>query len=154
MPKKLTLNEFIERAKKVHGDKYDYSKVEYLNSSSKLEQQVCLSLNRYNIEYEEQKTFDWLIYKSNLKLDFYLPNYNIAIECQGEQHYRPVDTFGGQESFITTQKRDKVKKELCEQHGIKVFYLSDKKNTIIDVYTDIDKLINEIIANKRKSGKI
>lgn len=28
----LTKDEFIERAKKVHGDKYDYSKVEYINS--------------------------------------------------------------------------------------------------------------------------
>ena len=31
-----TTEEFIEKAKKVHGDKYDYSKVEYVNSSSKV----------------------------------------------------------------------------------------------------------------------
>lgn len=31
MPKKLTTENFIERAKKVHGDKYNYSKVEYLD---------------------------------------------------------------------------------------------------------------------------
>lgn len=28
---------FIEKAKKVYGDKYDYSKVEYKNCSSKVE---------------------------------------------------------------------------------------------------------------------
>ena len=32
--KKLTQNEFIARAKEIHGDKYDYSKVEYKNSKT------------------------------------------------------------------------------------------------------------------------
>lgn len=38
MPRKLTQDEFIERAKIVHGDKYDYSKVKYVNSQTK----VCI----------------------------------------------------------------------------------------------------------------
>lgn len=38
MPKKLTQEEFIHRAKEIHGDKYDYSKVEYVNSTTK----VCI----------------------------------------------------------------------------------------------------------------
>jgi hypothetical protein len=32
------LERFINKAKKVHGDKYDYSKVEYVNSQTK----VCI----------------------------------------------------------------------------------------------------------------
>jgi len=36
MPKKKTTEEFIQDAIKVHGDRYDYSKVEYKNSSSKV----------------------------------------------------------------------------------------------------------------------
>lgn len=36
MGKKLTQEEFIEKAKKVHGDKYDYSKVEYVNRRTKI----------------------------------------------------------------------------------------------------------------------
>ena len=36
--KKITTEEFINRAKKVHGDKYDYSKVEYKNAHTK----VCI----------------------------------------------------------------------------------------------------------------
>ena len=38
MAKKSTTKEFIEKAKQVHGDKYDYSKVEYVRSSEK----VCI----------------------------------------------------------------------------------------------------------------
>ena len=38
MSKKLTTEEFIEKARKIHSDKYDYSKVEYVNSKTK----VCI----------------------------------------------------------------------------------------------------------------
>ena len=34
--RRLTTEEFIEKARKVHGDKYDYSKVEYKNKRSKV----------------------------------------------------------------------------------------------------------------------
>lgn len=34
--KKLTTEQFIEKAKKVHGDKYDYTKVSYINAHSKV----------------------------------------------------------------------------------------------------------------------
>ena len=36
--KKITTEEFIKRAKEVHGNKYDYSKVEYINNKIK----VCI----------------------------------------------------------------------------------------------------------------
>ena len=36
MAKKLTTADFVERAKKSHGDKYDYSKVDYINGTTKV----------------------------------------------------------------------------------------------------------------------
>ena len=38
MGKKITTEEFIEKARKIHGDKYDYSKVEYKGANEK----VCI----------------------------------------------------------------------------------------------------------------
>lgn len=38
MVKRLTNDEFIKRARNTHGDKYDYSKVEYINAQTK----VCI----------------------------------------------------------------------------------------------------------------
>ena len=35
--RRLTLATFLERAKKIHGDKYNYAKVKYLNNSTKVE---------------------------------------------------------------------------------------------------------------------
>jgi len=37
MPRKLTTSEYIEKAKKAHGDKYDYSNVTYISSQTKIE---------------------------------------------------------------------------------------------------------------------
>lgn len=36
MTKKLTTKEFIEKAQKIHNNKYDYSKVEYVNAHMKI----------------------------------------------------------------------------------------------------------------------
>lgn len=37
MPKKLTIDEFIEKSKMIHGNRYDYSKVKYVNTYTKVE---------------------------------------------------------------------------------------------------------------------
>jgi lysophospholipase L1-like esterase len=61
-----------------------------------LETEISLFLEREGIEYEEQKKFPWL---KNYRLDFYLPQYNVAIECQGRQHFEAVEQFGGEEQL-------------------------------------------------------
>ena len=43
MLKKLTTKEFITKAKKVHGDKYNYSKVNYINNKTK----VCIICKKH-----------------------------------------------------------------------------------------------------------
>ena len=42
----LSLQEFIEKARKVHGDKYDYSSVEYKNSGTKVKI-FCIKCSKY-----------------------------------------------------------------------------------------------------------
>lgn len=37
MAKKLTTEEFIYKSRLIHGDKYDYSQVKYINASIKVE---------------------------------------------------------------------------------------------------------------------
>lgn len=114
---------------------------------SHLERYIRNLLFENNIEFVSQKNFDWLLFQKNLYLDFYLPDYNIAIECQGEQHYRAVNYFGGEEQFKISQERDKSKKQLCEEHGIKVLYFSDKKYAD-GIIIDKDILLEEILKNE------
>ncbi len=51
-------------------------------------------------------------------LDVFIPDQNIAIEYQGQQHYEVVPIFGGKEAFRTRQQLDAQKAEGCLQHGV------------------------------------
>ena len=153
---KKTKEELIKQIKLIHGEKYDTSKIVYINNytdvilicpihgefkltphnllcgkqgcpkcnRSKLETEMSFFLERNGIEFEEQKKFEWL---GNLELDFYLPKHNIAIECQGIQHFKPIKTFGGNKAFEMQTEWDKKKRQLCEEHGIKLLYFSNSK---------------------------
>ena len=147
---------FVKRANKVHHNKYDYSKVEYNSlhediqivcpvhgefwqkgthhldgigcpkcNQSHLENDVKNLLQTNHIPFETQKHFDWL---GLLSLDFYLPKQRIAIECQGGQHFRPIEYFGGEKSYLYQVERDNRKQSLCEEHNIKILYYSNKEN--------------------------
>ncbi|CAO1296052.1 unnamed protein product [Diamesa hyperborea] len=57
----------------------------------------------------------WL---ERMRFDIFIPELNLAIEYQGQQHYQPVSVFGGIEGHTRTLERDALKKKLCEKHGI------------------------------------
>ena len=150
----LGVENFIDRAREIHGDKYDYSKVEYVNNhtkvciicpkhgefwqtpnrhlcgcgcpicnESKLEREVNKLLIENKINFEYQKKFDWLDKQS---LDFYLPEYNIAIECQGRQHFMcDLNGWNNIEHLHKTLLLDKRKMELCLKHNIVILYYSN-----------------------------
>lgn len=72
-----------------------------------------LELN--GIEFIQEKRFDDCRDNKPLPFDFYLPNYNLIIEFDGEQHYEPKF---GECSFVQTQKHDQIKNEYCKLHNI------------------------------------
>lgn len=83
-------------------------------------------LKKHKIDYVQQKTFEWLKVKDNLRLDFYLPKYNIAIECQGEQHFKSIEIFGGEEAFQKRKEYDYIKKKLCDENKLAITYITYK----------------------------
>ena len=176
--KKLDGEYFIEKAKKVHGDKYDYSIINYKNYSTKvciickehgefwqtpnshlfgagcpscpqsnLEGEMRQFLLNHSIRFEQEKSFDWLKLNKRLYLDFYLPDYNIAIECQGLQHFKPIDLFGGEDFFKKTLERDSKKYNLCKKNGIEVIYftnvLESTPYNVINNFTELLDIINK-----------
>ena len=108
-----------------------------------MEANIREELQKENIKFEQQKTFNWLKYKRNLFLDFYCDDYKLAIEVQGDQHYVSIERFGGQEDFKLRQDRDRVKKALCEEHGIKMFYITKKNYSLNEVLEYINETSNE-----------
>ncbi len=125
--------------------------------NSKQENIVRRFLEYEKIKFEEQKTFSWLKRKKKMFLDFYLPEYNIGIECQGSQHFGIVSGWGyvmEEKDYIDLYERDRLKHELCKHRGIKILYYCYYKGWVpeeyIDtVYTTKKDLINAIEYNKR-----
>ena len=54
------------------------------------------------------------------RLDIYIPDLALAIEHQGEQHYRPIGGFGGEEGFAKARERDERKSSLCLANGVTI----------------------------------
>ena len=42
----------------------------------------------------------------------------LAFEFQGQQHYEPVEHWGGINALEDLRKRDKRKRSLCQKHGV------------------------------------
>ena len=57
-------------------------------------------------------------------MDFYLPEYSVAIECQGIQHFEPIEFFGGKKTFEYIKILDKNKFILCNENNINLFYIN------------------------------
>lgn len=65
---------------------------------------------------------------SQLSLDFYLPHRRVAIEVQGQQHFKFVPHFHGNKlAFAEMKRRDMVKKEWCRKNGIELIELNYDK---------------------------
>lgn len=91
-------------------------------NESWMEKSIRLFLDKIGIQYESQKKFDWL---RRMSLDFYLPEYNIGIECQGLQHFEPTDYFGGEEEFRKRLSMDEEKFQKCREQAISMLYVAD-----------------------------
>jgi len=60
--------------------------------------------------------------------DIWFPNWKIAVEYHGKQHFEPVEYFGGIEGLKKTQERDTKKKNLAEKHGVKLLIIKEDDN--------------------------
>ena len=157
-----TLNSkvFLERANKKFNHKYIYDLSNYINLNSKIkitcpihgefEQKANIHLDSLGCPYcilksqnallEKLKmtfpneTFIWE-YKAEWlgrqSIDICIEKYKIGVEYDGEQHFRPVDFFGGIESFQKQIENDALKNRKCKENGFYLFRL--KFN-----YTDSD----------------
>lgn len=114
-------------------------------NKSNLENEIEKLLCEENIAYISQVTSKYFKWLKKQSLDFYLPEYKIAIECQGKQHFEPREHFGGKDGFDKVINRDNIKRELCEKEGIKLLYYANYKyNFPYKVTIDKQELLKEI----------
>ena len=158
---KLSNKDFVTKSKDVHGGKYDYSKSECLIKSTKVvilcpihgrfrctairhmnglgcpkctetkgELKVRRFLERNEIKYIQEYTLPGTLYR----LDFYLPDLNIAIEYDGAQHFQPVRKWGGMDGLNKTISRDYEKDIICNESGIELIRIAYLQYFVLEKY--------------------
>ena len=146
--------DFVLKAKQVHGDKYNYDEVIYIRShlkvkigcpehgcfeqtpnnhlSKKAGCPVCnsskgeLRISEILIKHKIKFVREYRIPNINVRFeyDFYLPDYNLLIEFQGIQHYESIEYFGGEENLRYVKRNDIFKKALAREVKIKLIEFS------------------------------
>ena len=157
---KKTLEQFLKEAKSIHGDKYDYSLVEYINTNTKVkiicpkhgvylkepkihiysasgcpickssvgEKKIERVLENHNIKFLKEYSFIGCRYKQPLRFDFYLPEHNVCVEFDGDQHFVKLDYEEDDNDFKIRQIRDNIKNEYCKMNNIQLIRIRGKQD--------------------------
>lgn len=105
---------------------------------------LYLTENGYN--FEAEKRFDDLRDRYPLRFDFYLPDYKIAIEYDGKQHFEPIafyETQNAVDEFEGVKRRDAIKEKYCNENGIKLIRI---RYDVKDIEEHLDEKLSEIIT--------
>lgn len=175
---KLNLIEFIEKANKIHNDKYDYSKVNYTNNKNniviicnqhgefiqqpyvhllshgcpscinKTEFKLYTSLKDLYPTIKRQYKVNWCKNKLYLPFDFAIEELKIIIELDGEQHFKQISNWTSPEVQI---EKDKFKTNCANNNGFSVIRIlqNDVLNDSFDWISEIHLNIVKIIEEKK-----
>lgn len=105
------------------------------NKISSLELEFENMLKCENIQYIYQYSLNQCRDTLPLPFDFYIKNYDVLVEIDGEGHYHPcnfnqISNEEALKSFNIIKKHDKIKDDYCEANGIKLiripYYMFNK----------------------------
>ena len=157
---------FIEKAKRIHKDKYDYSKVKYVSAfenvilqcskhgefkqmpSNHLRGTGCRNCvnkteGKFNNKMKElyptiinQYKQDWCKSVTFLPFDFCIPEDKIIIELDGAQHFKQVRNWKPPELQFAT---DKYKEKCANENQYSMIRILQQ-----DVYNDVHDWVKEV----------
>ena len=113
------------------------------------------TLRKLNLEHLQQTKFPECQNKQELPFDFALIHSGKfgLIEFQGDQHFRVVSFGKGKKSDLKgIKKRDKIKKDFCNENGIPLLILTSKDLDSLE--TKIQKFVSDIEFAKPSKVKI
>lgn len=157
----LTENDFIRRAKEVHPDGYSYNLDELKTVNDKItithkcghvyrgrvsnhlsgqgclrcrgstgENRIAKFLENNEIDFVSQFKLDGYRYR----FDFLIPELNMLVEFDGEQHARPIPFFGGVEAYEQRKLNDEKKNQLAKKYGYLMVRISHNHFAEVEKY--------------------
>jgi very-short-patch-repair endonuclease len=104
-------------------------------------------LERKNIAYRCEATFPSLVVNGQLRFDFYLPEYRLVIEADGEQHFKKAKF---KVKFLDILERDEFKDVWCNENRMSVlripyWLISETEHLIDSVLLSIQNIKDETI---------
>ena len=109
------------------------------------EKKVEQILKSKNIKFIKQYRFVDCKDKYLLPFDFYLPNFNMCIEYDGQLHFQKSGYSDGQKKLEYAQKHDKIKNKYCIKKGIFLLRIPYTE------YNNIEEIISDMLS-KIKGG--
>lgn len=110
---------------------------------------ILAELSDNNINYKTEYTFPDLLSDKGFPLRFDIAIFQnqkdnpILIEYNGEQHYKSIDFFGGEEYFNTLKNNDKKKEEYCKNNNITLIKLPYSNSHKANMETIKQKLVKQ-----------
>lgn len=111
---------------------------------------VTKILTENNAPYRVEVSFPELYgtkHINQLRYDFSVLNSDgsikCLIECQGEQHFQPVDEFGGKNQFEVQKKNDNLKRIYADEHNIPLYEIpyTSKRFEDVESFLKLNKII-------------
>ena len=168
---------YIFKAKKIHGDTYNYDKVDYLGDSQKviitclehgdfpqhagshLQNHGCphckktskgeIAIEKELKELNARYEREYSLPGTRYRYDFYLPDHNLLLEYDGRQHF-VENSWDGVGGLKEVQKRDQEKNQLAQQHGYTLKRISYKE--FKDIPTIIKKALTIMSKEEKNTG--
>lgn len=103
-------------------------------------------LKQCDVHFETEKSFEW---SGKRRYDFYIPNLDIIIEVNGDQHYNGFN-FSNKECI---QLNDENKKQMAIKNGVKNYIVLDCRKSELEFIrnsieeSDLPKLIDISMVN-------
>ena len=100
------------------------------------ERRIIELLTKNKKDFIREATFGTCLFTDThypARFDFLIDNM-FLIEFDGEQHYKPVDIYGGVDAFLKTQEHDEYKNQWCKENNIPLIRIP---------YTKLDTLVIE-----------
>lgn len=149
--KKYNINKLVTKAQFLR-NAHKYITREGISSGECIVEDLLIA---NGITYEREKSVT--IKGKNHKFDFYIPSYSLFIEYDGQQHFMPIEAWGGEDALNRRIERDNLKNSYVESINkslVRVPYTCDTYDKVANVINKESKLLlrTDIINKENRNA--